>query len=394
MSTETTTPTPVVEATVETTPAVEAVVEKSVIEVSAPAAEAVTAVVVSDASESFIQTLLNNKDDVDGNIVSIGTDDMIKLKGMNNLNVTIASMDNASTNVITDGLVGMKVQMDDINPGKFDFQPGWIGRMIQKITGNTTMNKYVTKFQSANSIIDSIDQGLEKGKVTLKEDNVMFKGDKSEYRSVATSLLGKIEVLLAADARVDEKIATMEDGEDKKFLQEEVAYRLKQQIQDLQQTLVVTQQGVIAIDILIKNNDELIRSVNRVQRVTMAALSIGAKLAMGLANQKKVLDATTAINQGTSDLISANANALKTQGVAIQKQASGAMLDIGKLQTAIADTLTAIEDVESFKIAALPKMTEAIGQLNKLTQTVETKIVKIEKGEEINLLPQTEAKGA
>jgi len=355
-------------------------------------------VAVEKKATNFLDTLVSKKDSgKTADIISaIGSSEMKELQTLSkSLKTPLKNISNPETSIITDNLIKMKSEVEAVSPGKFDLQPGWFVRMINKFTGNTAIGKYVAKFQTADTVIQAINRSLEVGKVQLKEDNVIFKDDKQRYIDAANNLKEKLDTLLEIDKKIDEELLIMEESEKKKFLQEEVSFRIKQQIQDLQQTQIVTQQGVIALDILVKNNDELIRSVNRVQNVTMSALSIGATLAVGLANQKKVLDTTNAVNEGTSDLIAANANLLKTQGADIQKQAAGAMLNVEKLQAAISDTIEAIEDVESFKIKALPEMKEAIGNLNKLTLAVDQKIEKIGKGEELNLLNvSTESKGA
>ena len=89
---------------------------------------------------------------------------------------------------------------------------------------------------------------------------------------------------------------------------------------------------MLASELIIRNNKELIRGVNRVLDVTVSALEIGVAVAMALANQKIVIEKVEAVNKTTSDIISGTAARLKTQGAAIQKQASSAMLDIEALK--------------------------------------------------------------
>lgn len=358
-------------------------------EVVAIAPATVETQAVTAKTESFIETLMSDKGRATATdtINAVGKTEMIELQKMSQaLKVPIGNIADMDDSKIMTGIINMKVQMDTIHPKNFDLNPGWFGRLIQRITGNSAINKYVTKFQSTDNVIQSIARSLEEGKIMLLEDNAIFKQDRQRYEEAATSLKAKLDMLIDADSKIDKELTVMEEGDKKRFVQEEISFKMKQQIQDLQQTLIVTQQGVIGINILIKNNDELVRSVDRVKNVTMTALSIGATIALGLANQKKVLDATTSINDATNDIILQNSQALKDQGAAIQKQASGTMLDVEKLRQAIDNTVTAIEDVQAFKVNALSEMSKAIKDLNVLTTKVDAEVKKIGKSEEIQLI--------
>ena len=47
------------------------------------------------------------------------------------------------------------------------------------------------------------------------------------------------------------------------FIKEELLFPLRQRIMDLQQTLNVNQQGILTIEVIIRNNRELVRGVDR-----------------------------------------------------------------------------------------------------------------------------------
>ena len=60
-----------------------------------------------------------------------------------------------------------------------------------------------------------------------------------------------------------EVITRDEDPENVKFVTEEVLFPLRQRIMDMQQMIVVNQQGVMATEVVIRNNKELMRGVER-----------------------------------------------------------------------------------------------------------------------------------
>ena len=76
---------------------------------------------------------------------------------------------------------------------------------------------------------------------------------------------------------------------------------------DLQQQLAVNQQGVLATALIIRNNRELVRGVDRAIDVTISALQVAVAVAMAVAHQKVVLDKVEALNRTTSDMIAGTA---------------------------------------------------------------------------------------
>ena len=59
----------------------------------------------------------------------------------------------------------------------------------------------------------------------------------------------------------------------------------------------------MAIDLIIRNNVELMRGVDRAINVTVSALQVAVTLALALANQRIVLEKVQAVNETTDKLI-------------------------------------------------------------------------------------------
>ena len=76
----------------------------------------------------------------------------------------------------------------------------------------------------------------------------------------------------------------------------------------------VNQQGYLSMEIVRRNNKELIRAVERAQNVTVSALRTAVTVASALYNQKIVLEKVQAVNKTTNDLIKSTSEMLKTQG--------------------------------------------------------------------------------
>jgi uncharacterized protein YaaN involved in tellurite resistance len=151
----------------------------------------------------------------------------------------------------------------------------------------------------------------------------------------------------------------------------------------LQQQLAVNQQGLLATELVVRNNKELMRGVDRALAVTVNALQVAVTVALALANQKIVLDKVTALSETTSNLIANTAERLKTQGTEIHKAASASHLDMEKLQQAFADINEAMDEITKFRLEALPQMAETIVEMDRLTEAAEKKIKEKERANRV-----------
>ena len=80
-------------------------------------------------------------------------------------------------------------------------------------------------------------------------------------------------------------------------------FYVRQKVQDLLTQLAVSVQGYLALDMVRKNNMELVKGVDRATTTTVSALRTAVTVAQALANQKLVLDQINALNTTTSNLI-------------------------------------------------------------------------------------------
>src|SRR5690606_4107279 len=176
------------------------------------------------------------------------------------------------------------------------------------------------------------------GREMLRRDNLILADDQTALKGMLDQLRRQIDLGRMIDRRLLAEIESLPMEDPKRgFMEEELLFPLRQRILDLQQQLAVSQQGILALEVVIRNNRELMRGVDRAINVTVSALNVAVVVAMALANQRLVLDRVRSINTTTSDLIAGTAQALRTQGVEIQTQASSTVLDMEKLEQAFSD---------------------------------------------------------
>ena len=334
----------------------------------------------------LLKSILNPTTSIN-TIESVGQED---IRVLSQLSRTLSSpvgrmASDDETKKITTSLLDLKAKVEEINPAKFNFEPGFFGRALQKFGGGSAINKYVSKFESASAVINSISSALEQSRQGLVEDNAIFTEDRRRYREASKSLTEKVEILKYALAKVEDKIAQTKDEYEKEFLEQEVQFTLSQQIIDLQQTLAATAQGTVAFGIIVKGNQELIRTIRRSQNVTVVALNVGSAVATGLAKRRNALKTVEEVTAVTNNMLKSNAKMMREQGVEIQKQATSALLDTSVMQEALRESVQAINDLENFKKDSLPAMKESINAMNAITKELELKIQQMDKSERLKL---------
>jgi uncharacterized protein YaaN involved in tellurite resistance len=284
---------------------------------------------------------------------------------------------------VAKSLSDLRIEVEKLDPTGLDTEAGWLTRAIGKIPGvGTPLKRYFMRYESSQTQIDAIVHSLEKGRDQLKRDNVTLGDDQKQMRELTHALTDQVALAQALDAAVVDKLATEITADDPRraFIEEDILFALRQRTLDLQQQLAVNQQGVLAIEIIIRNNRELIRGVDRAIDVTISALQVAVTVALALAHQKIVLDKIEAINTTTSAMIAGTAERLKTQGTQIHQQASSTMLDMESLKTAFADIDAALDEISRYRREALPTMAGTILELDQLTARTEQAIENMERG--------------
>ena len=271
---------------------------------------------------------------------------------------------------VANALLDLKMKVEELDPGQFDFESGWLTRTMGRLPFvGTPLKRYFSKYESSSTQLDAIVRALRSGRDQLNRDNITLDDDQKAMRVLAAKLEKAVKLGQMIDAKLSTKVEReLAAGDPRRaVIESEWLFPLRQRIQDLQQQLIVNQQGVMAIDLIVRNNLELMRGVDRATNVTVSALQVAVTLALALANQRVTLERVLAVNETTDKLIGQTAQTLRTQGAEIHKMAAGTTLNIETLKQAFADVRAALDDISKFRQEALPKMAQAIVELDQLS---------------------------
>ena len=164
------------------------------------------------------------------------------------------------------------------------------------------------------------------GQDELLKDNASLAGEKVQLWETMQALSEYAVFAKALDAatRRQDRRDPAPPGriEEAQKLEADVLFPIRQRHQDILTQLAVSVQGYLAMDLIRKNNLELIKGVDRARTTTIAALRTAVIVAQALANQKMVLDQIDAINTTTNNMILKTSEMLKDQTTRIHQQAS------------------------------------------------------------------------
>ena len=313
---------------------------------------------------------------------NFGMEDMSKSAARNEMLATrFVDLSKGSSDAenIGEKLAELDRQMKDLDPSKVDFaKKGMLGNLLNPV------RKYFEKYEKAEVAISNIIKSLDNSAKVLQNDNTTLLNEENYLRQVTNKLLADIELGKKMDESIEAQIQEAELNNvspDKiAYVREEILFPLRQRIMDMQQMIVVNQQGIVSLNVIRRNNKELIRGVNRAKNVTVSALRTAVMVASALYDQKLVMDKINILNSTTENIIETTSHMLKEQGSEIQKHSAETMISPEVLKASFAEAIQAIEDVSTYKEQALPKMKETIELFSGMADEGQKVVDKIETG--------------
>jgi uncharacterized protein YaaN involved in tellurite resistance len=305
-------------------------------------------------------------------IGKLGDDDIRAAASVSNrlLDKPMAAMQNGGltqTSGVSRSLLDLRHQMEDLDPSTQGdlFSPHKLLGILPFGT-RSRLREYFDKYRSSQQHIDAIITALFQGQDELQRDNASIEQEKANLWTSMGRLRQYSYLAQSLDAELTAKIASLEatDPDRARVLKEDMLFPVRQKNQDLLTQLAVSIQGYLALDIIRRNNLELIRGVQRATTTTVAALRTAVIVAQALADQKLVLDQITALNTTTSNLIAATGQLLHQQSTDVNTQAAASTVDIAKLQGAFQNIYATMDEIDSFRVGALDSMQKTVDALS------------------------------
>ena len=252
-----------------------------------------------------------------------------------------------------------------------ELDPSENSRMLtsRKILGiipfGKRVNRYFDKYRSAQTHISAILERLGNGKEELQMDNAAIDTERAGLWKTMHKLEQMIHISKQLDATLEAKANDLDATEPAKAkaIRESALFYTRQRTQDLLTQMAVTVQGYLALDLVKKNNVELIKGVDRASTTTVSALRTAVTVAQAMSNQKLVLQQITALNTTTAGMIDTTGELLKSNTAQIHEQAASSTIPIETLQRAFQNIYDTMDSIDQFKLQALGNMKQTVDVL-------------------------------
>lgn len=269
------------------------------------------------------------------------------------------------TTPVSRSLVDLRKTVEDLDPSRQGdlFSPQ---RLLGILPFGNRLRDYFLRYQSSQTHINAIINALYHGQDELRKDNAAIEQEKTNLWNLMQQLQQYIYAGKKIDAALETRVAEIEssDPEKARVVREEMLFYVRQKVQDLLTQMAVNIQGYLALDMVRRNNLELIKGVDRATTTTVSALRTAVIVAQALANQKLVLDQINALNTTTSNLIESTSQLLRKQTVDIHQQAANATINIEQLQRAFNNIYESMDMISEYKAGALATMQQTVSVLS------------------------------
>jgi uncharacterized protein YaaN involved in tellurite resistance len=238
-------------------------------------------------------------------------------------------------------------------------------KLLGIIPFGNRIDRYFDKYRSSQTHIQKILGSLANGKDELLMDNAAIDTERAGLWKTMHKLEQMIHISKSLDKQLEDKANDLDATEPAKAkaIRETALFYTRQRTTDLLTQMAVTVQGYLALDLVKKNNVELVKGVDRASTTTVSALRTAVTVAQAMSNQKLVLEQIGALNSTTASMIDSTGEMLRTQSGAIHEQAASSTIPLETLQRAFQNIYDTMDQIDAFKLAALANMKQTVDTL-------------------------------
>ena len=297
-------------------------------------------------------------------ITSMGRKEIAATAQMSNrfLDRPVRAMDQESG--VGADLTELRRTVEDLDPGRAGKLTG--RKLFGIIPFGGKLKNYFDSYTSAQGHIQSILARLSSGKDELLMDNAAIDVERQKLWEAMGKLEQMIHIAKTLDERLEEEAINQDsiDPAKARAIRETALFYVRQRTQDLLTQMAVSVQGYLALDLVKKNNVELVKGVDRASTTTVGALRTAVTVAQAMTNQRLVLGQITALNTTTAGIIDSTSKLLRENTGKIHEQAAASTIPLETLQRAFQNIYDTMDEVDNFKLRALDSMKQTVDVLS------------------------------
>lgn len=223
---------------------------------------------------------------------------------------------------------------------------------------------YFARFESAEPELESLLRGLIAARDSLLHDNAAIDGDRDRLRQASDSLHLAIDQARALDTKLDAAARELAAADPARStaIRDGALLHARSRLADLLAMAAIANQGWLALDLIRRNNLELIKAIDRIRTVTVAALATAVAVARALGQQRLALDRIAALDRGIARAADGMAGRLSTD-------AAQADAELARLKASLGEAKAALAIVEDYRSRSIAGLASAASAMDTVTAT-------------------------
>lgn len=214
-------------------------------------------------------------------------------------------------------------------------------RTLRFLPRGGRLQRNFQKYETAQDQLNAITKALKGGQDELRQDNAAIQTERDALWEALGQLADVAVLAHHLGDGLEQRIAALRTqgrSDDAATLESDALLSVRRRHQDLMTQMAVAMQGYLALDVVRRNNVELIKGVDRALDTTMAALRVAVITSQALGRQRIVLAQVDALNATTSE----------------------ATMDLEKLQRAFDDVFHAMDEIDRYNAEATRSMRQTV----------------------------------
>ena len=209
-------------------------------------------------------------------------------------------------NSVEENINSLSKIIKDLNPSTINFQQG-------KQLFFSPVKRFFSKIKKQETIIEVLLKNLNSERDILNRDNITLEIEINNLRELIEKI--NIEIEKGTALKDEIEISKENNNENKeKYYTQNIIEPLEKKLYDLKQIIIIKEQSIIAMEIIRRNNKEIIRNLDRIKNVTIVALNTAVMVSKSLYHQNIVLNKIKVLENETGSVIQGTSKVLKNDG--------------------------------------------------------------------------------
>lgn len=264
--------------------------------------------------------------------------------------LSTSTIDAGTERGITTGLAELRRTVARLDPGDRG--------LLARLGRGSPARKLVRRYQEEREPVDALARELRTGQDRLRRTNASIAGERKRMWKTMGDLARACVLAEAITDAVTAQAGVLDlvDPLRATTLRSDVLHPVMAHHQGMLAQLAVCAQGYLALELVRRTNDELIRGVEHAVSTMVSALGVAVNLALALAQQKEVRGAVSEVGGITERLITGNAAQLADHMARLPGVAGDPVVSVATIRAAFDEIINTVDAVDRFRAEATHAM--------------------------------------